>query len=156
MASMNKDEFARRVLAAEQTLYCVAKTMLECESDCEDAVSEAILKAFENLGSLRNERFFKTWLVRILINECRKKLRERKRTLPAENCGDGEAAAETADYSDLYRAISQLKPKVRAAVVLHYIEEYSVEETAGILKIPKGTVKSRLSEGRKSLRQYLT
>lgn len=152
---MSKDEFGRAVMAAEQTLYNVAKTMLIRESDCEDAVSEAVLIAFSRLGSLREERYFKTWLVRILINECNKRLRNKKITVPFEEYMASEPAPEAEDYSDLYLAMTALPPKVRTAVVLYYIEGYSLEETGSILKIPKGTVKSRLARGRELLKEKL-
>lgn len=151
---MDKDEFAQQVRAAESTLYNVAKTMLASESDCEDAVSDAILSAWLRLGSLRETRYFKTWLVRILINECNKRLRRKKLTVPYKEYMD-TPAPETADYSDLYRAVAELKPKFRIAVLLFYIEGYSLDETARLLKIPQGTVKSRLNAARRILKERL-
>lgn len=152
---MEKAEFALRVREAERTLYNVAKTMLINESDCEDAVADAVLAAWTRLNTLREERYFKTWLVRILINECKKRLRERKTVVPYEDYMEAPAP-EAEDYSDLYLAIASLKPKLRAAVLLYYIEEYSLAETAGILKLPQGTVKSRLNAARKILKEKLS
>ncbi len=151
---MDKDDFARGALAAERTLYAVAKTMLINESDCEDAVADALLAAWQRLGSLREEKYFKTWLVRILINECKKRLRRRGAEVGLDNA-EGLPAPEREDYSDLYRAVAALPPKIRAAVLLFYIEGFSEAETAAILKIPRGTVKSRLAAGRKFLKERL-
>jgi len=72
---VNKSEFAERVLAAEKTLYHISKSILKNGDDCADAVQEAILIAYRKLHSLRDERFFKTWLCRILINVCCKMAR---------------------------------------------------------------------------------
>ena len=152
---MDRDEYERQVRAAEGTLYNVAKTMLLNESDCEDAVSDAILSAWLRLGSLRETRYFKTWLVRILINECNKRLRRKKLTVPYEDYMD-TPSPEPEDYSDLYRAVAELKPKFRIAVLLFYIEGYSLVETARLLKIPQGTVKSRLNAARKILKERLS
>ena len=69
---MNRTDFILRVRGCERRLYRVARTMLRSDADCEDAVQEALLKAWSKLGSLREEQFFETWLIRILINECRK------------------------------------------------------------------------------------
>ena len=76
---MDREQFTSAVLAAEPTLYRVAKTMLRSEHDCADAAQQAILRAWEQLDSLRSTRYFKTWLVRILINECSTILRRQQR-----------------------------------------------------------------------------
>lgn len=149
---MNKSTFQNKVLEAETTLYRISKTMLFDESDCEDAVSEAILNAYSNLNHLRNEKYFKTWLVRILINECNKILRAKRRFAPLS---EEILVYNNPEYSDLYNEIYKLKPDLRITIMLYYIEGYSVEEIKNILKIPAGTVKSRLSRGRKLLKSRL-
>lgn len=152
---MNKESFTEQVLAAEQTMYRVSKSILIYDSDCEDAVQEAILKAYAGINGLKNEAFFKTWLIRILINECYKILRRNKKSVSIDEIGEiGEA--EDYHYSELYTAIHRLGEKYRPVTVLYYIEGYSVEETGEILKIPPGTVKSRLSKARTLLKNYLT
>ena len=150
---MDKTTFQNRVLSAEQMLYRVAKTILRSDEDCADAVQEAILKAWIALPRLREERYFTTWLTRILINECRTVARRNGRYADIETVP--ETAAPEKDFSSLYDALSALPEKLRLTVELHYIEGYSVEETARILAVPAGTVKSRLSTGRKLLRDYL-
>ena len=151
---MDNNEFSLKVLEAEQSLYNVAKTILYCESDCEDAVQNAILKAYLKIHTLKKEQFFKTWLTRILINECYSKLRENKRIVPYEEYMQ-EAAAEEEDCSEIYTAIMSLKKNIRITVELYYIEGYSVSEIKDILKIPAGTVKSRLYKGRSLLKSIL-
>lgn len=152
---MDKETFSAKVLEAEDTLYHVAKTILACDSDCEDAVSEAILKAYTKLHTLKEERYFKTWLIRILLNECYRRAKEQKRTVSYDVCMADNAADEPPDYSDLYAAIRQLKDKIRIVITLYYIEDYSVGEISSLLRIPAGTVKSRLSKGRKQLQNLL-
>ncbi|MGN0402919.1 MAG: sigma factor, partial [Acetatifactor sp.] len=58
------------VLGAEETLFHISFSILRNEQDCADAVQEAILKAYSCLDKLRDEKYFKTWIVRILLNEC--------------------------------------------------------------------------------------
>ena len=152
---MDKETFAENVLAAETTLYRVAKTILHNDTLCEDAVQEGILKAYEKRNTLKEEAWFKTWLVRIVINECYAQLRKAKDSVPWEKWAENESAEEQADYSELYQAIRRLKPRFRIVVVLYYIEGYSVKEISEILKIPQGTVKSRLSKGRDLVKKYL-
>ena len=67
---MDKEEFLSHVLGAEETLFHISFSILRNEQDCADAVQEAILKAYSCLDKLRDEKYFKTWIVRILINEC--------------------------------------------------------------------------------------
>lgn len=151
---MEQAEFVRRVEQAEPTLYRVAKAILVNDCDCEDAVQEAILKGYSKLYALRQEQFFQTWLVRILIRECYKILRSRPDTVTYSTELDGTGCSE--GTSELYQAISQLPVNNRVVIVLLYIEGYSVAEIARLLRVPQGTVKSRLARGRKLLRQELT
>ena len=68
---MNQEEFARRVTAMQNRMYRVACAYLRGEHDRLDAVSQAILRAWEKHGGLRQPQYFDTWLIRILIRECR-------------------------------------------------------------------------------------
>ncbi len=67
---MNKETFAKLVIDSTDSLYRVSKSILRNDSDCEDAVSEAITIAFKKLDSLKKDEYAKTWLIRILIHEC--------------------------------------------------------------------------------------
>lgn len=124
--------------------------MLKNETDCEDAVQTAILAAYEKLDTLKNEEFFKTWLVRILINACNKQLRTRTRVISINEYTDTPTVSHDRDI-DVKIALEQLPVKIREVVVLYYMEDFSVKEIANILQIPGGTVKSRLSKGRQLL-----
>ncbi len=151
---MTKETFTELVLASEKTLYRVSMSMLKNETDCEDAVQTAILSAYQKLDTLKNEDFFKTWLVRILINVCNKQLNHNKRFIDIQEYM--ETAVPTYDINvDVKIALEQLPVKIREAVVLYYIEEFSVKEIKSILHIPEGTVKSRLSKGRELLKLVL-
>lgn len=152
---MNKNTFIEKVLEAERTLYNVSKSILVNDQDCEDAVQSAILKAYDKLSTLKEEKYFKTWLVRILINECYKLQRKNIIKVSYEECFEFIKEEEKTDYSDLYIAIQKLPPRIRVTIVLYYVEGYSIEEIKKILKIPSGTVKSRLAKGRKLLKTKL-
>lgn len=154
-SQLNKDEFVDKVLEVESTLYRVSKSILMHDEDCEDAVQGAILKAYDKLGTLKKEQYFKTWLVRILINECYSLKRKDCSTVPYEEYFELVKADDKEDYSELYLAIQKLPERIRITIVLHYVEGYSVEEIKQILKIPSGTVKSRLAKGRKLLKMKL-
>lgn len=149
---MNKSEFVERVRKCERRLYRVARTLLSSNADCEDAVQEALLKAWLSLGNLREERYFETWLIRILINECRSLYRRRaaREVQMPENI---HIVAE--DASSLMEAMDGLPEKNRIVLELHYIEGYKTREVARMLRIPESTVKWRLVKGRKELKNLL-
>ncbi len=151
---MDKEEFTRAVLEYESTLYRVAKSMLGSEADCADAAQNALLRAWERLHTLRDPAYFKTWLTRILINECRAMLRQRARFVPLEEeAAEGEIAPER--DSGLYEAVMGLDVKYRVPFVLYYIEGFRTREIVSMLKLPEGTVKTRLRRAREILRTEL-
>lgn len=151
---MDKEEFTRAVLEYESTLYRVAKSMLGSEADCADAAQNALLRAWEKQHTLRDTAYFKTWLTRILINECRAMLRQRARFVPLEEeAVEGEIAPER--DSGLYEAVMGLDVKYRVPFVLYYIEGFRTREIASMLKLPEGTVKTRLRRAREILRTEL-
>lgn len=154
---MDNSKFERLVLESSDTLYRVSMSMLKNEADAQDAVHDAILTAYQKQNTLRREEFFKTWLVRILINVCNKQLRYNKRF---KDIGDNlpDIASRDNPYTsvELGEAIDSLPEKIRLAVVLYYVEDYTIKEIHQALKIPEGTVKSRLNKGRKILREFLS
>lgn len=151
---MNKTELTELVIHSTDSLYHISKSILKNDADCEDAVQEAIAIAFAKLHTLKKEQYAKTWLTRIVINECYHILRKRERFTSFSEYGE-EAEYGTEDYSELYQALFLLKKEYRLTIVLHYLEGYSVKEIACIMHTGVGTVKSRLSRGRDKLKSIL-
>lgn len=149
---MQNEEFIRVLLEMTDTLYRVAATQLRQQADREDAVQEALRRAWEKRRTLRDERYLQTWVIRILLNVCHSMQRAMKRILPTDVV---PAATAQQDTSFLKEALLQLEERYRMPVLLHYLEGYSVAEVAHILRIPQGTVKTRLSRGRKALKAIL-
>ena len=149
---MTQAEFIERARNCERRLYRVARTLLSSEADCEDAVQEALLKAWSRLHTLREEAYFETWLTRILINQCRS-LHRKRTPVPMEV--SGSLTAPEPGHSPLMEALEALPVKDRITVELHYIEGYSVKECAKLLTVPEGTVKWRLHQGRRQLQRLL-
>ena len=150
---MDKDEFAQRTLAMRNTLYRVAASLLRSEADREDAVSETIAKALTKLPSLRKPDALSPWLIRILINECYNILRHHQREVVVDQVPDVYFARE--ESRELFTAFHHLEEKYRLPLVLHYVEGYRVDEVAKMLRLPDGTVKSRLMRGRRMLKTLL-
>lgn len=151
---MTKEKLGELIIEAEESLYRVAKSLLTNDADCADAIQEAIVKAFEKLPQLRNDRYAKTWLVRILMNECYAIMRSEKRLTSLESIEEvGENEME--DYTDLYRAVSALPDQLRLAVTLYYAEGFSVKEIALIEDTTESAIKNRLLKARKQLKVQL-
>ncbi len=131
----------------------MAKTLLGNDADCADAIQESIVKAFTKLHTLRQDSYAKTWLIKILINECYALMRREKRLVSLEEYH--ETAKEPEDYSDLYEAVRQLPTDIRICIILYYLEGYSVKETAKMLGITESAVKNRLARARNRMRREL-
>lgn len=156
-------------------LYRVARSVLKSDSDAEDAVQDAYLKAYAKLGEFRGDAALSTWLTRIVLNEALMRLRqgrrtaEMKRTLgqemqhaqivrfPGMTQGlDPEREAASRQVRRLIeRAVDALPVDFRVVFVMRCVEEMSVEETAAQLAIPEATVKTRLHRARRALRRAL-
>ena len=151
---IDKEVFSQKAIASAQTQYRIAWAILGNKADCHDAMQEALLKAWTARQTLRDEKFFSTWLIRILINECRTIQRKQSKHVWVQ-----EACEKTAEVSlpdmDLYGAIDMLPEKLRLPFVMHHAEGYPVKEIASILRVPAGTIKNRLLDARKRLRKEL-
>ena len=139
-------------------MYVTAKSILKDDNDCADAIQNAIVKAFMKRHSLKNEAYAKTWLIRIVINECYSILRSSRKVVSLEECKelDRAYAEDKKDYGELYAAVRHLKEDLRMVVVLYYIEEFSCKEIAAILEISEGAVQKRLARARAKMKEELT
>ncbi len=155
---MTREELGQLILSSERQLYATAKTILKDDQDCADAIQESIVKAFSKVHTLKEKRYAKTWLMRILINECynivrQKGVNDHLDEAYAENLVQTE---EDRDYSELYKAVNELKEELRVPVVLYYMEEFSVKEIAQILEVSEGAVQKRLARARGKLKKSLS
>ena len=150
---MNEREFSTRVRACTDKLWRVSWAILQNGADCDDALQEALMRAWRHIDSLREERYFETWLTRILINECKDVLKRRSkgpRALP-DNIGE----APQPEYRELWEAIRALPVNERIPLVLHYVEGYRIKDIAAMLRLPEATVKWRLHSARSHMRNEL-
>lgn len=150
---MTKEDFSARITGAQGRMYRVARSYLRGEQDCLDAISETILKAWQKKDGLREERYFDTWLTRILIRECINIQRAQKRVVPMET--PPETPSVPSKAPDVRDALDALPQKLRAAAVLHYMEGFPVADVAKAMRAPKGTVTSWLHYARLRLREAL-
>ena len=150
---MTNEEFVRHISDVQSSMYRVAKAILKNDEDCADAIGEAVLHAFDKIDTLKKEKYFKTWLIRILLNECYKILNSRHEEGFLEEYM--EKSEENVMYSEVFEAVMKLDELYRIPFVLHYVEGYSTKEIADILSISVSNVKIRLQRARIKLQDML-
>lgn len=147
----NKEAFSRLIKHYEGSLYRVSKTILQSDSDCADAIQDTILRAYNGVRNLNQPEYFKTWLIRILINECNRISIQNKKIIPMEDVIACESQNGFEERVTIRETINSLEEDLRETVILYYMEDLSVKDVSKAQEIPEGTVKSRLSRARKKL-----
>ncbi|PYZ97593.1 RNA polymerase subunit sigma-24 [Alteribacter lacisalsi] len=138
------------------TMYRVSRTILSDDQDSADAIQETILKAYEGISKLREPRFFKTWLIRILMNECNQIHRKRKNIIPIDHLW--ECAGEDRGYRELevLELIHTLPDRDSQLLKLFYIDDLSMADLALLYETSENTIKTRLRRSREKLRSMIT
>ena len=178
LAEDDVDLFARLLAAHQEKLYRVAYRMAGHHEDAQDLLQDALLEAYRSFQKFQRGTYFDKWLYRIMTNTFIDRQRHKKRVgridsldTPPAGLDDGEVSArEIPDWTGepsrrvlhdefeepVQEALNKLKPDFRMALILSDVEEFSYEEIAEMLKIPIGTVRSRLHRARDAMRQSLT
>ena len=158
------DEFERAALPHLKELYRVAARLLGDTTKAEDVVQETYLQAWKSFDRFAPGTNCRAWLFKILINTIH---HYRRKWLNPRQAADSEEILEQATApappvperiteSEILRALDRVPADYRTAVLLADVEEFSYKEIAGMLNVPIGTVMSRLSRGRKLLREQLS
>ena len=143
-------QFTRMLLESEQMLYRIACALLRTEADRQDAMQETAMKAWKNRAGLREKQYFKTWISRIMVNECHNLYRKNSRWILTETLPE-QAAPENGD-EEMRLMLESLPEKQRVPLILHYLEGFTLEEIAFIQHISLALVKYRMHQARKALR----
>lgn len=151
---MKKEQFSRLIRAGSGNMYRLALGILQNQQDAEDAVSEAVLRAYENIGKLRNTEKFQAWIMQITANEARKIYNQRKRVFVSEYLEELMPVFGD-ERHELWDVVMKLDVGFREVIILFYYDRLSIREIAQVLKVKEGTVKSRLSRGKNQLREML-
>jgi RNA polymerase sigma factor (sigma-70 family) len=158
------DAFRRLVDRHLDGAYRLAGVILSDRIEAEDAVHEAAVAAWRGFAKLRDPARFDAWFRRILVNECRDRLRGRTRRsvidatrelMDAEHPQLADASEATATRDALGRALVALTPDEQVAITLRFYADLTVPGIADLLGIPPGTVKSRLHHAMGRLRASL-
>ena len=175
----DREAFRELFEAHKDRVWTVALRFTGDESAARDVTQQVFLKLFTSIAGFRHESNFKTWLYRMVANECMDEFRKRRRLIPLdffrpasgadsdEDCGgveledwrqeplQEERLAQIEVSEAVLAALTQLKPKLRMAIVLKYFEDLSYEQMAEALGCSMGTVASRLNRGHKELARRL-
>lgn len=154
----DREAFIQIFRKLEKELYSLAKSIVKTDEDCADVFQETTLKVYKSLSTLRKPNYFKTWVFRILINECNQLLRMRKRTVVMADVP--EEAPMSKPYNnhtdvDLQEAVENLDENLRIVISLFYFQDLSIKQIADVLDISQGAVKTRLHRARGLLAQQV-
>ena len=154
----NNEEFCEKIRLYEDPMYAVAFSILKNEHDAADAISDAIVKAYCNLSQLKNDRSFKSWILKIVHNTSLEMLRKRCVTVDIEDqydLADESASQDSSTKLTLRDAVEGLKQPYRTVIILYYYDGLSVMEISKITEASAVAVKKQLSRAREMLREVL-
>lgn len=157
----DEDAFKQLVQSIENDLYRIAKTRLKNDDDVMDAIQNTMIYTYKHSKKIKNLEFFKTWIIRILINECNKIYNSNKKKDEIFN-----KMVNTNNFSSYDNPIQDINDKInfetlinrlnydeRIIIILHYNSQFSCSQIAEILKLNVNTVKSRLTRGTNKLKK---
>lgn len=151
----NADAFIRLIEENKQALQRVAYGFFQNEEDVADAIQDTILDAFEHIGDLKKADFFKTWLIRILINNCNQIFNHNRKNFYTDTIPEREVPAANDSNLEFMELLQSLPPDSRLIFQLYYGEQFTTKEIGNILRMNESTVKSRLHRGKEQLRSQL-
>lgn len=140
----------------KQSMYKVAKGFLREEEDIADAMSETVLDCYENIKTLKQDSYFKTWMIRILINNCKDILRKRKGDVSIEVMSEVEHPKSQESLQGFRELVAPLQEKDQSIFTLYYVYGLKIKEIASCMGMKENTVTSRLKRGRELLRREIT
>lgn len=152
----DKSAFVELMKNAGSDLYKVGKAILKDDEDVADAMQETALNCWEKIDTLKNDGYFRTWLTRIMINNCYGILRQKKKTVSTEDAiirpGVAEDGYENVEWKEFLNCLDE---KHRVVVILYYVPGFKTREIAKLLDLNESTVRGRLKAAREKMeRQY--
>ncbi|PFG04547.1 sigma-70 family RNA polymerase sigma factor [Bacillus sp. es.034] len=153
----NKKCLQELLILHSDQLYRTAFLYVRNREDALDVVQEASYKAFKSIGNLKNEKYFLTWLTRILIHCSYEVLNKKKKEIPLDIVKERtvDRAEQEIESLDLIDAVNQLNEKHKDAIILFYFQDLPITEVAKIMNIPENSVKTYLSRGKERLKKLL-
>ncbi len=148
----NKESYSKLIVIIQKDLYKFAMSRLKNEDNVQDAIQNTILNAYLNIENLRNTKYFKSWITKILINECNRMYRDSKKSeklLEKYSNSTIEYIPKTLDFDNIIEILDENKKKI---FELFYKDQFTVKEISKKLNMSENTIKSELSRGRQKIR----
>ncbi|BAQ12869.1 putative RNA polymerase sigma-70 factor, ECF family [Clostridium botulinum] len=154
--SGDENAFCELIKINKEVLYKTAFYYTKNEHDSLEILDDTVYKAYKSIKKLKQEKYFNTWLMRILINSCITYINKRKRLIFFSKNIDITEKHESTDNRegllDLYKAIDTLEDKFKMIIILRYFNDLTVPQIANIMDYPIGTVKTYIHKALKQLR----
>lgn len=150
------EAFIELMEQSKQSMYRVAKGFLRDEEDVADAMAETVLTCYEKIPALKQDAYFKTWMIRILMNCCKDILRKQKRSVSMDTVRGLEDCASDNGEWNFKELIEPLKEQDRSIFTLYYVYGMKIKEIAAHMEMKENTVATRLKRGREMLRDEMT
>jgi len=147
--------FLQLIQLCKIDLYKTALSFLRNEEEALEAVQEVTYRAYKNIRTVRDAAYFKTWLIRIMINYCNDQLKKKKRVVLNEEILNLHGTEEHHTEMELKDAMSTLDERSREILTLKYFQDMKIKDIAVTLQCPEGTVKTWLNKALKALRDKL-
>ncbi|MPW26747.1 sigma-70 family RNA polymerase sigma factor [Alkalibaculum sp. M08DMB] len=153
----DKQALLQLVMTHQNEYYKLAYVFMNNKEDALDTMQDMIIILYENINRLKKEDSFYSWSKTILVNICKKKLRRNKKIISIDDVEEQkiEVYGECEEKIFIQKYLSKLSYRHQEVIRLKYFTDLDYESIAQILKIPVGTVKSRLSNGIKNLKELI-
>jgi RNA polymerase sigma-70 factor (TIGR02954 family) len=151
----NDDAFLQLIHIFKVDLYKTAISFLRNEEEALEAIQEVTYRAYKGIRKLKEASYFKTWLIRIMINYCNDQLKKQKRVVINQEVLNSIGVSENHSEWELKDVMLGLDDRSREILTLKYFHDLKIKDIAGTMQCPEGTVKTWLNKALKALREKL-
>lgn len=148
------EAFLQFIHTYKTDLFRTAIYFFQNEERALEAVQEVTYRAYKNIKKLREPKYAKTWLMRIMINYCNDELKKSQRIIVSEESLQGSVVNDDARRLEVQEALWQLDEPVREIITLKYFHDLTLKEVARALNRPEGTVKTWLYKGLQTMKEF--
>ena len=153
----DNDAFNNLIMLYKRELYLIAKSKLNNDDDIADCIQETILKSYKNIKQLKNSKVFKSWLIKILINECNRLYNKKEENIVSIEENNFEDIISQTNINDLKfeNIISGLSDEEKLILTLFYVSGYTTKEIGKILKKNDNTIRTKMLRAKDKLRKRI-
>ncbi|WP_313894088.1 sigma-70 family RNA polymerase sigma factor [Psychrobacillus sp.] len=148
----DEEAFLELLHCYQEALYRTAISYLKNEGDALEAVQEVTYRAYRNIKTVKEPAYFKTWLIRIMMNYCQDALKKSKREVPKDRITSMQSVSEDFTFLEVEEALGSLSDYERELLHLKYFEDVKIKDIAVMWNTPEGTIKTRLHKALRALR----